>query len=85
MDKIKLVLLLLVLLLAGIGSLVVFKLLWGLISFLLVVGVVVLVVGVAVKMLGKSESTLGELEGGDRELMRADMALEDLKRKQLTK
>ena len=85
MDKFKLLLLFVVLLLAGIGSVVVFKLLWGLISFLLVAGVVVLVVGVAVKMLGKSESTRGELEGGDRELVRADMALEDLKRKQLTK
>ena len=85
MDKIKLVLLLLLLLLAAIGSLVVFKMLWGLISFLLVVGVVVLVAGVAVKMLGKSEPSRGELEGGDLELLRADALLEDLKRKQLTK
>jgi large-conductance mechanosensitive channel len=85
MDKMKLVLVLIVLLLAAIGSFIVFKLLWGLISFLLVAAVVVLVVGVAVKALGKSERPRSELEGAELELQRADNLLEELKRKQLTK
>jgi hypothetical protein len=85
MDKMKIILVLVVLLLAAVGSFIVFKLLWGLISFLLVAAVVALVVGVAVKALGKSESPRGELGGVELELERADNLLEEMRRKQLTK
>lgn len=85
MDKMKVVLLLVVLLLAAVGSFIVFKMIWGIISFLLVAAVVALVVGVAVKALGKSEHPRGELGGAEMELERADNLLEELKRKQLTK
>ena len=86
MDKFKIVLALLVLLLAAIGAFFVFGLIAWAFQYLLWIGVLAVIVGVAYKVLKRpARPQLKELDAPEWELDRADRVLEDMKRKQLLK
>ena len=86
MDKFKIVLALLVLLLAAVGAFFVFGLIAWAFQYLLWIGVLAVIVGVAYKVLKRpARPPMNELDAPDWELDRADRVLEDMKRKQLLK
>ena len=83
MDKFKLILVLLLLLLVAAGALAVLSLVATIVKYLLLAGLVVAAVGVASLALKKLGGTRQALEDSDAELERADLLLEDMRRKQL--
>ena len=86
MNKFKIVLALLVLLLAAVGAFFVFGLIAWAFQYLLWIGVLAVIVGVAYKVLKRpARPQLKELDAPEWELDRADRVLEDMKRKQLLK
>ena len=85
MNKIKLLLMLLVLALAVVGAFFVFGLIAAAFQWLVWLGLIVLIVGVAVKLLKKSDRPTRQLDEPDIELERADRLLEEMRRRQLTK
>lgn len=86
MNKFKIVLALLVLLLAAVGAFFVFGLIAWAFQYLLWIGVLAVIVGVAYKVLKRpARPQLRELDAPDWELDRADRVLEDMKSRQLLK
>ena len=86
MNKFKIVLALLVLLLAAVGAFFVFGLIAWAFQYLLWIGVLAVIVGVAYKVLKRpSRPQLREMDAPAWELDRADRVLEDMKSKQLLK
>ena len=86
MNKFKIVLALLVLLLAAVGAFFVFGLVAWAFQYLLWIGVLAVIGVVAYKVLKRpARPQLKELDAPEWELDRADRVLEDMKNKQLLK
>lgn len=81
----KIILTLAILFLAAVGAFMLFGLVAALLPYLVFFGVVALAGFVAFKALKGSGRAVEELEGPDAELERARRALEEVKRRQLTK
>ncbi len=86
MDKLKLLLLLIVLTCTIVGALFIFGLIAAAFQWLVWIGLIVLVVGVAIKFLKKSSAPPAyQLSNSEREIERTDRLLEEIRRRQLMK
>lgn len=85
MDKLRIIMVLAVLLLAAVGAFVLFGFLLAAVKVLLMLGVVLLVGAVVVKALRKPERRELEEARPERALDDAERVLEEYRRKQLTK
>lgn len=85
MDKLRIIMVLAVLLLAAVGAFVLFGFLLAAVKVLLMLGVVLLVGAAVVKALRKPERRELEEARPERALDDAERVLEEYRRKQLTK
>jgi hypothetical protein len=85
MNFFKIILALLVLALAVLGAFAIFGVVAALFKYLVILGVITLAGVGAYKLLSKPDGEQYELSSAEREMMQAQRALEEIRRRQLTK